>query len=251
MLNFRLTWVLVAFSSYCFCAQKIPDDFVELHQIAPKILYDIRYITNHNFVGRPIKGYEAARCLLTRPAALALANVEKELLQSSLSLKVYDCYRPQQAVDDFAQWSTKPHLQQMKKEFYPRVDKNQSFKLGYVAYKSGHSRGSTVDLTIVNLPVSQSSNTFHQGQPLIPCYAPYLERFQDGSINMGTGYDCFDKLANYTIRSRNIGIIAFQNRSLLRKLMKKYGFVPYNNEWWHFTLKKEPYPNTYFNFTIK
>lgn len=250
MLN-RLIFLAIfySFPVIAFAAEKVPEDFVELHQLAPDVRYDIRYASYHNFVGRPIKGYDSASCWLTRPAALALASVENELLKSGLSLKVYDCYRPQQAVDDFVAWSKQSQLQQMKAEFYPRVDKSQTFDLGYIAYYSGHSRGSTVDLTVVSL-LDNSGQTYHQRQPLVSCYAPYLQRFHDGGIDMGTGYDCLDKLASYKTRSQKISIVAFQNRSLLRKLMKKYGFKPYDKEWWHFTLKNEPYPDTYFNFPV-
>jgi D-alanyl-D-alanine dipeptidase len=227
----------------------IPSDFVYLSQYDPSILQDIRYAGYHNFVGRPIAGYETNECILTKAAARALSNVQKELLKSGYSLKVYDGYRPKMAVNDFIQWSRDPSQQQMKSEFYPNVDKKDFFKLGYVAARSGHSRGSTVDVTIVPIP-TLSQTTYHQGQRLIACYAPYSQRFKDNSIDMGTGFDCMDA-KSHPLNKTGIPLTAYQNRMLLRHVMEEHGFMPYSKEWWHFTLKNEPYPNTYFNFPIK
>jgi D-alanyl-D-alanine dipeptidase len=225
----------------------LPPDFVYLKNVEPSIFQDIRYSAYHNFLGRPIKGYEANECILTKAAATALAEVQQELLQSDLSLKVYDCYRPQMAVDDFVNWSKEPADQLMKKEFYPHVDKKDVFRLGYAAEKSGHSRGSTLDLTIVALPAGQEPN-YHRGDKLGDCYAPYHKRFKDNGIDMGTGFDCFDIKARSD--DQTIGTIPIHNRLLLKDLMVKYGFQPYTYEWWHFTLREEPYPKTYFNFPI-
>ena len=177
-----------------------------------------------------------------------LAKVQQELLKQHLSLKVYDCYRPQIAVNHFIAWSKDINDQKMKAEFYPRVDKKDFFKLGYVAEKSSHSRGSTMDLTIVPIP-SPATDTYKPGQPLVACIAPFGTRFNDGSIDMGTGYDCMDELSH--IDNQQLNKTALKNRKLLSDLMQKYGFQPYLQEWWHFTLKDEPYPNTYFNFTVR
>ncbi len=224
-----------------------PAEFVLLKEIAPDIVQEIRYARSHNFVGRPIVGYEAAQCILTRPAALALAQVQAELKKSRLSLKVYDGYRPQMSVDDFEAWSLQPEHQEMKAEFYPRIDKKDLFKLGYVAKKSGHSRGSTVDLTIIPF-ISQTQTADMSGQPLIPCTAPARERLTKNSLDFGTAFDCMDE------RSRHghleVGIVAQYNRQMLRALMEKYGFEAYPQEWWHYTLKDEPFPDTYFNFPV-
>ncbi len=228
-------------------ANNLPSGFVYLKDVDPSILQDIRYSTYHNFVGRPIQGYEAAECILTKPAAKALHKVQEELLKSNLSLKVYDCYRPQMAVDDFIAWSAVKGDQITKAEFYPQVDKADLFKLGYVAAKSSHSRGSTMDLTIVPIPTLQEA-TYHRGQKLVSCYAAYHDRFQDNSIDMGTGFDCMDERAHPD--NIMVGVVAYQHRMILQQLMLKYGFNPYPYEWWHFTLKDEPYPNTYFNFPI-
>lgn len=228
-------------------AQGLPENFVYLKDIDSTIVQQIRYFSDHNFTGKRLAGYEASECILTKQAAKALADVQKVLLKSNLSLQVYDCYRPQQSVNDFVIWGKRLDDQKMKQEFYPRINKADAFKDGYVAEKSSHTRGSTVDLTII--PVGAKSKAYHDGQSLISCYAPYSERFDDGSIDMGTGFDCFDVLAHND--NRSINQTAYQNRLLLKSLMEQHGFNPYQPEWWHFTLKNEPYPNTYFDFLIK
>lgn len=228
-------------------ADSLPAGFVYLKDVDPSIQQDIRYYGYHNFLGRPVKGYNAAECILTQQAANALKKVQTELRKSNLSLKVFDCFRPQMAVDDFIAWSQQINQQQMKAEFYPRVDKRDFFKLGYVAAKSGHTRGSTVDLTIVPIPTLQQAD-YHRGQSLTVCYAPYHVRFFDSSIDMGTGFDCMDELAHPM--NKNINFVAYHNRMLLRNIMQKYGFNPLAEEWWHFTLKDEPFENKYFNFAI-
>jgi D-alanyl-D-alanine dipeptidase len=240
---------ILLFFLYAFTAQasNLPNRFVYLKDIDPSIIQDIRYAGYHNFIGRPIKGYEANECILTKKAALALRDVQTELKKSDLSIKVYDCYRPQMAVNDFVEWSKIISQQNMKPEFYPHINKSDFFKLGYVAEKSSHTRGSTIDLTIVSVPIRQQAD-YHRGQSLVACFLPYKIRYQDNSIDMGTGFDCFDPSAHGD--NRGINLIAFQHRQLLRALMEKYQFVSYPQEWWHFTLKDEPYPNTYFNFLI-
>jgi len=219
------------FGLFLMCASTLastalPNGFVELSSIAPTITEEIRYATPHNFTGKAIRGYHAAICILTVPAARALANVQTALQAFGLGLKVFDCYRPQQAVDDFVAWSNDPHTQQMRAEFYPNLDKAELFKQGYIALNSGHSRGSTVDLTLVALPGS--------GQR---------------ELAMGTAYDYLDPLShpnNLAIPSN-----ARAHRLLLRTLMVDHGFNPLPTEWWHFTLADEPYPNQYFNFPIQ
>lgn len=227
-------------------AGNLPVGFVYLQDIDSTIVQDIRYATAHNFIGSPISGYEAGACILTLQAAQALAQVQKELLQSKLSLKVFDCYRPQRAVDEFIHWNQDPADQKMKAEFYPRVDKAKFFDLGYVAKQSGHSRGSTMDLTIV--PLGAHPQNYENGQALVSCLAPYHDRFNDAGIDMGTGFDCMDKLAHND--NHSISPIAYKHRMLLKSLMEKHGFSAYQPEWWHFTLKNEPYPQTYFDFPI-
>jgi D-alanyl-D-alanine dipeptidase len=224
-----------------------PADFVSLSDVDPTILYDIRYDTPHNFTGDPVDGYQAPMCILTRPAAEALQRAQQGFLEQGYSLKVYDCYRPQRAVNDFVMWAQNLDDQRMKAEFYPRVDKTNLFRDGYIAEQSGHSRGSTVDLTLVSLPAAETA-PYVPGQPLVDCAAPQSERFPDNTIDMGTGYDCFDTLA-HTLDPRVQGI-QLKNRLLLKEGLEEQGLVNYENEWWHFTHKPEIYPETYFDFPV-
>lgn len=226
----------------------IPEGFVAVSQSDPSILHDIRYATDHNFIGRPIDGYEAPLCILTTQAATALSAAQRAVRRLGYSLKVYDCYRPQRAVDDFVAWAEELDDVAMKAEFYPDLDKSVLFEQGYIAEKSGHSRGSTLDLTLVELP-PRPQPAYVPGQPLVACYAPVTERFADNTIDMGTGYDCFDTLAN-TLDPRITGA-PLRNRLLLKDAMEDAGFVNYDLEWWHYTLAGEPYPDTYFDFPIR
>lgn len=238
-----LIFLLFSFTTKIFA---LPPGFVYLRDIDPSIDQELRYGSQHNFLGRPVHGYENIKqCILTRETALALKEVQAELRKSSLSLKVYDCYRPQRAVNDFIQWSTHTEDQVMKKEFYPRVNKTQVFVLGYVAEKSGHSRGSTLDLTLIPQP-QPSQESYRPGQKLVPCYASYALRFRDNSLNMGSGYDCLDEAAH--VDYQNLKPLERTNRKVLSQVMIKHGFKPYSKEWWHFTYKNEPYPQTYFDF---
>ncbi|GGV68726.1 M15 family metallopeptidase [Streptomyces thermoviolaceus] len=226
---------------------RAPGDFVALSSVDPTIVQEIRYFTPHNFVGERIDGYRQPLCILTRPAAEALHRAQQQLLRQGHSLKVYDCYRPQRAVDHFVRWAEDLDDRKMKDEFYPRVDKTRLFEDGYIAEKSGHSRGSTVDLTIVPLP-ARPTRPYVPGQPLVPCYAPQEERFEDNSLDMGTGFDCFDTLA-HTLDPRIQGQQR-ANRLLLKSTLEKLGFVNLAEEWWHYTYQPEPYPDTYFDFPV-
>lgn len=229
-------------------AAERPKDFVDLSQIDPAIEIDMRYYSDHNFVGTRIDGYEAPVCLLTKKAADALANAESELKPFNLSLKVYDCYRPQRAVDHFDRWALNTSDTKMKAEFYPHEDKANVFKDGYIAHKSGHSRGSTVDLAIVSLPLTKQEG-YSAGSKLKSCIGPANRRFRDNSLDFGSGFDCFDAVSH----TENLSIPAPSRalRLLLKGLMEKNGFKPYSKEWWHFTLKDEPYPDTYFDFPVR
>ncbi|OKH72315.1 D-alanyl-D-alanine dipeptidase [Mycobacterium sp. SWH-M1] len=224
-----------------------PADFVVLSDIDPTILHDIRYSTPHNFTGEPVTGYAEPLCILTRAAADALSRAQRFLLPQGYSLKVYDCYRPQRAVNDFVSWAQDIPDQRMKQEFYPRVDKTTLFADGYIADKSGHSRGSTVDLTLVRLPAATTA-PYVVGQPLADCAAPQPVRFPDNSIDMGTGYDCFDTLS-HTFDPRIHGA-QLANRLVLKDALEAQGFEFYDSEWWHFTLADEPYPDTFFDFPV-
>ncbi|MGC4879896.1 M15 family metallopeptidase [Micromonospora sp. DT43] len=217
--------------------------FVVLTDLDPRIHADIRYATAHNFVGRPIVGYREPLCLLTRQAAEALRRVQDAALSGGHSLKVYDCYRPQPAVDDFVAWSKRPGEQQTKAEFYPELAKDRLFADGYIGAPTAHSRGSTLDLTLVDEPPA-SQPAYVPGQRLVACTAPPGQRFADNSIDMGTGFDCFDARA-HTADARITGT-ARENRQLLRRLMTDAGFVNYDREWWHYSLREEPYPDTFF-----
>ncbi|MDL5200300.1 M15 family metallopeptidase [Streptomyces sp. ALI-76-A] len=226
---------------------KAPEDFVAVGAVDPTIIQEMRYITPHNFVGERVDGYRQPLCILTRPAAEALHQAQRQLLPQGYALKVYDCYRPQRAVDHFVRWAQDLDDQAMKGEFYPDVDKTRLFEDGYIAEKSGHSRGSTVDLTLVRLPASPT-RPYVPGEPLVPCHAPRSERFPDNSVDMGTGFDCFDTLS-HTLDPRVRGDQR-ANRLLLKGTLEGLGFVNLAEEWWHYTYKPEPYPDTYFDFPV-
>jgi D-alanyl-D-alanine dipeptidase len=200
------------------------DSFVNARSLVPGLVVEMRYAGSHNFVGRPIDGYEAPACLLTAQTAEALAAVQRELAASGRGLKVFDCYRPARAVADFAAWARDISDQRTKAEFYPNVDKARLFELGYIAERSGHSRGSTLDLTIVDLATG-------------------------AELDMGTGYDLFDPRSWPSDDS--VPAAARENRMLLQRLMMANGFRPLQEEWWHFTLEGEPYPETYFDFPVR
>ncbi len=224
----------------------LPRGFVYLRDVDPTIVQDIRYAGSHNFVGRPIKGYLAAECIVSVSAATALKAVQRKLAGKKLSLIVWDCYRPKRAVADFLQWSQDPSHSEMKSEFYPRTDKKELFALGYLAKRSAHSRGSTVDLGLVPAG-SSSAPPLDPAQPLKPCTSPKGERFEDGTIDFGTGYDCLDVLANTS--NALVGETALHNRQTLKSYMVGAGFRPYAKEWWHFELANEPFHNG-FDFEV-
>ena len=226
-------------------ASTLPKGFVYLRDVDPTIVQDIRYAGSHNFVGRPIRGYLAAECILSAPAANALKTVQRMLADKQLSLIVWDCYRPKRAVDDFAQWSRDSTRSEMKAEFYPRTDKANLFALGFLARRSPHSRGSTVDLGIV--PMAFKSAAPNPAQPLQACTSPKGVRFEDGTIDLGTGYDCLDVLA--ATSNARVGAVAQRNRQLLRSAMQAAGFRPYAREWWHFELINEPFAGG-FDFEV-
>jgi D-alanyl-D-alanine dipeptidase len=199
------------------------DGFVDVKEIIPTVHLDIRYYSTRNFVGSRIDGYDAPKCFLTKEAATALKNVQEELERNQQSLKIFDCYRPQRAVDHFVKWAKDLADQEMKTEYYPFIDKKNLFRDGYIAAKSGHSRGSTIDLTIMDLNSNQE-------------------------LNMGTSFDFFDPLS-HTMNSR-ISQPQLNNRMILKNIMESNGFKNLKEEWWHYTLRNEPYPDTYFDFRI-
>lgn len=227
---------------------QLPSQFAYLKDISPTIIEEIRYFGFHNFVGRRITGYNKPKCILTRSAATKLHLVQNDLFKLNLTLKVYDCYRPVKAVQDFVKWAKELDNNLMKEEFYKYVKKENLFKEGYIAERSGHSRGSTIDLTIVPLPVP-NQETYQRGDKLRSCTLPRIYRFRDNTIDMGTGYDCFNVLSH----TNNSNIEEFQkrNRYILKNLMDKFGFTNYALEWWHYTLRNEPFKDQYFDFNIE
>ncbi|MDT0213961.1 M15 family metallopeptidase [Rothia sp. ARF10] len=224
-----------------------PDEFVALRDVDPSIVHEIRYTTNHNFVGERIDDYRAPLCLLTRPAAEALSRAQDVLRPQGLTLKVYDCYRPQGAVDHFVRWAEDLDDEQMKSEFYPRVEKSRLFEDGYIAAKSGHSRGSTVDLTIQRID-ARPGPTPHSPHPEGSCFGPVEDRVPDASLDMGTAFDCFDVLS-HTANPAVTGE-ARVNRDLLVDVLAAEGFTNLPEEWWHFTHKPELFPTTFFDFPV-
>ncbi|MFZ1518067.1 MAG: M15 family metallopeptidase [Ignavibacteriaceae bacterium] len=247
MKNAILIYFLSIFFASQICSQQIPEGFVEIREVIPEIILDLRYLTKHNFLGVRVDGYKAEKCYITREAADSLLKVQTELKRFGFSLKVYDAYRPQKAVDHFFRWAKDLSDTLTKKEFYPTIKKSRLFVDGYIAEKSGHSRGSTIDLTIVPIPIPNQPEYNIDNQ--CECYKSVDERFKDNTIDMGTGFDCFNELSH----TENPALSYQQraNRLLLVSIMQKYGFKNLAEEWWHFTLKNEPYPTTYFNFDIE
>jgi D-alanyl-D-alanine dipeptidase len=205
-------------------AQERPASFVDASSVVPGLIVEMRYSGSRNFVGRPIDGYDRPVCLLTRQAASALAQVAHDLRGRGLVLKVFDCYRPVRAVAHFVRWARNLADIAGKAEFYPEVDKRSLFRDGYIAARSGHSRGSTVDLT--------------------------LARSADGrELDMGTPFDFFSPRAWPS--DTQVSAQAQQNRKLLAQAMRQRGFAAYHKEWWHFTLRDEPYHDRYFDFPVR
>ena len=228
-------------------AEALPEGFVHLRDVAPSVVQDMRYATAHNFIGRPIDGYAAGECILTNDAATRLAGVQDRLVPAGFTLIVWDCYRPARAVADFKAWSTDPDDQKMKAEFYPNSDKRSFFADGYLANRSRHSSGSTVDLGIANLEDARKPP--FPVADLVSCLAPFGERYDDRALDLGTGYDCLDPVASFD--DPTISAEARQNRTTLRELMVEAGFKPYGKEWWHFELADEPFPRQYFDFLVE
>ena len=197
--------------------------FVSVGEAVPDVLLDIRYYSSFNFIGERIDGYEEPAALLTREAAAALKKVSDEAMRQGWRLKIFDAYRPQKAVDHFVRWAKDMTDIRMKQYFYPELEKNDIIPQHYVAEHSGHSRGSTVDLTLFDMATQRDAD-------------------------MGGTFDWFGERSHPDYPG--ITEKQHQNRMLLQKLMVKHGFRPLESEWWHFTLEKEPYPETYFIFPV-
>ena len=238
---------LVIIVSLPALADSLPKGFAYLRDIAPSIVQDIRYYGRHNFVGRRIDGYNAPECILTRKAANALVRAQKQLLAKKLSLKVYDCYRPMRAVRHFRRWAGVTRDRLTKREFYPRLKKATLFRKGYISKRSPHARGSTVDVAIIALP-AKAQPKFDITAPMTPCHHAHGARYADNSLDFGTGYDCFHP-RSHTYNPAITGKARI-NRRLLLNVMKRAGFRNYAKEWWHFTLRREPFRHRYFNFPV-
>ena len=209
--------------------QGVPHEgFVYVKNIIPDLIEDLRYFTDNNFMGEKADGYEANYAILSKEAATALSKAADELREKGYVIKIYDAYRPQKAVDHFVRWS-KTDDQRNKKDYYPDLAKTSLFPT-YIARKSGHSKGSTVDMTI--------------------CYKDTKEE-----VDMGSHFDYFGPPSHPSFIGKYPGGEVTQqhkqNRMMLREVMVRHGFKPYDNEWWHFTLRNEPYPTTYFIFPVK
>ena len=198
-------------------------DFVLLSDYVPGIVQEIRYYSTYNFVGDRIDGYEEPVALLTKEAARALKDVANQANTMGYRLKVFDAYRPDRAVRHFTFWGIEDLDLRMKPFFYPKLEKQELFQKGYIAKRSGHSRGSTVDLTLLDMSTGKE-------------------------VDMGSPFDLFDPLSHPDCR--DVTEEQYDNRMLLQNLMARAGFEPFDCEWWHFTLAGEPFPETYFDFPV-
>lgn len=202
----------------------LPKNFVYIDDMIPDIILDVRYAGNNNFMGVPVTGYKQEKIILSTPAARALKKVQQELKAQGYCLKIFDGYRPQRAVNHFITWAKNSKDTLRKQQFYPDVNKKNLFNLGYISTRSGHSRGSTVDLTLVDAITGKEAD-------------------------MGGSYDFFGELSHHNYR--DLTEVQKKNRELLKRVMMKHRFQPYSQEWWHYTYQPEPYPDTYFDFLVK
>ncbi|UCM85631.1 MAG: M15 family metallopeptidase [Rickettsia endosymbiont of Culicoides impunctatus] len=225
----------------------LPEGFEYLDQIDPTIIQQMMYYSTRNFIGERIRGYKAPRAILTKQAAIALKNVQQDIKNDNYSLVVYDAYRPQKAVQHFVVRGEDTADQRMKESYYPYINKTEIFLLGYVAKQSPHSRGSTVDLTIIELGKQLNTSpkmikrTIKDGRSI-----PY---FDDNTVDMCSSVDLMDSVSCHD--SDLINQRYLQNRNYLRAKMKKHNFEEYSPEWWHYTLQDEPYKDQYFDFDVE
>ncbi|MDA9401832.1 peptidase M15 [Bradyrhizobium sp. CCBAU 45389] len=214
-------------------AQSLPGGFVYLREIDPSIIQDIRYATSNNFVGRPLAGYSAGECVVKREVGERLRAVQAELAAQYLSLKMFDCYRPARASLDMVKWSQNGHETAAERRYNPKIPKTELFRLGYIASRSQHSTGAALDLTLVDLK-ADNSGKYDPTRTYADCTAPVEARAPEGSVDMGTGYDCTDARGHTAAPS-----ITQEQRAWRRRLvaaMARQGFVNYSKEWWHFSL---------------
>ena len=219
----RIFLIFIALSNYIFINNDLEKGFVYLGDINSSIIVDLRYYSSNNFTGKFVEGYNSNKAILTKEAAVALSNAQDDLNKIGYSLILYDAYRPQSAVDFFVKWSSNINDTIYKNTYYPNIKKSELFKLGYIAYKSSHSRGSTVDVSLVEIESKKE-------------------------IDMGTIFDYFG-VESHTFFN-NLSKKQKLNRLLLYEAMSNNGFKNYSKEWWHFTLENEPFQK-YFDFPIK
>ncbi len=225
-------------------AAEMPEGFVHLRAVDPTILQDIRYATPQNFVGKRLPGYDAAECVLFGKAANALKKVQADLKDEGLSLKVFDCYRPARAVSEMVRWAKRPPDREIKSRYHPRIDKRKLFPR-YIAARSGHSKGTAVDLTIVDLARHRAMGP---DAALQTCRNGRDFGEKSAEMDMGTAFDCFDPMSQ--TRASGLGQLHRNNRDLLVTIMKRRGFKNYAGEWWHFTYVGEGSPKSYRDFAI-
>ncbi|MBO4599598.1 MAG: M15 family metallopeptidase [Bacteroidales bacterium] len=210
--------------------------FVNITDVVPDAILEIRYYSTYNFVGCRIDGYLQPTALLTREAADSLRAVSDDLMAQGYRLKIYDAYRPQMAVDHFVRWAADIDDTLMRQYFYPNVDKSMLFELEYIMEKSGHTRGSTVDLTLFDMTTEKE----------VDMGGTFDWFGSESHPDCGGNPETMEYRPNDTITADQ-----FHNRMVLRAAMMRHGFKPLDSEWWHFTLRNEPYPDTYFNFPVK
>lgn len=220
-MNIKFTFLLL----FCFeiAVAQLPKGFVYVEDVVPTIKVDLRYFSNNNFLGKPVDGYKKEVAILTVQATEALKNAQEELKQYNLSIMIYDSYRPQTAVNHFVRWARDLNDTINKIAFYPKVKKQHLFQEGYISSQSGHSRGSTMDITLVDINTCEP-------------------------LDMGSPYDFFGPES--WIANNDLTVQQRANRMLLQTIMLKHGFRYYTKEWWHFTLRGEPFPDTYFDFPV-
>ena len=228
---------LLALTASALARENLPPGFVYLRDVEASIAQDMRYASYDNFVGRPLPGYNAAECVLRRDVAQALSKVQADLAAQGLSLKVYDCYRPTRAVHAMAAWSHDGAREATTKRFFPALQKGNLFALGYIAAQSAHSTGTAIDLTLIKLPAANVA-PFDRAARYGPCTGPAAERAPDDSLDMGTGFDCFDPRSH--TGSGAITPEQMRARATLGAAMRKRGFRNYFREWWHFSYGPQP-----------
>lgn len=227
------------------CADPLPAGFVRLRELAPAVAQDIRYATRFNFTGAAVPGYGRSECVLTRAAADAVIRVEKRLARQGYGLKLFDCYRPIRAVAAFNDWVKRPGAPGSGRIFHPGIARGDLVAEGYIAGASGHSRGSTVDAGLIRAGDAALPTPVDAG----PCDGPPATRPRETGLDLGTSFDCFSEKS--ALGHPGVTSQARRNRAVLAAAMSAEGFRGYGKEWWHFTLAKEPFPKTSFDFPIE